>query len=486
MADVVERPGQVASELPTRYLPGVEYRDLPEPLPLRKIVGASVVLLATALGSGELIIWPYITTQVGVGLLWLAFVGFSMQYFLNMEIERYTLATGETAVVGFTRFWKPWGIIFALGAFLPNAWPGWATGGATVLSYLFGFGEGSVPIIAIIGLIAIGIAITASPVIYQTVEKVQFVLVGIIAVFMVVALVFATNASVWGGIITEAPAGAANFPSALSQLGIATLLGAIAFAGAGGANNLTQSNYIRDKGMGMGARIPRLVSPITGEEVAAPSLGYMMKTDEENMRRWRGWWKVANREQILTFYVIGLLTLIGLSVVVASLGITSDAADTTFLQAEAQALSARIGAWFGVFFYIAAFAILFSTNLGIIDYVSRLVADSLKVSFFRESRSITESRVYISVVWLMIVAGSIILLSGFDQPLLLLIIASSGGGVVMALYSWMLIVLNTRGLPAPVKLGGARLAIMYVIAVFFSFFSILLVYDVIRTNVFGA
>ena len=280
MADVVERPGQVASELPTRYLPGVEYRDLPEPLPLRKIVGASVVLLATALGSGELIIWPYITTQVGVGLLWLAFVGFSMQYFLNMEIERYTLATGETAVVGFTRFWKPWGIIFALGAFLPNAWPGWATGGATVLSYLFGFGEGSVPIIAIIGLIAIGIAITASPVIYQTVEKVQFVLVGIIAVFMVVALVFATNASVWGGIITEAPAGAANFPSALSQLGIATLLGAIAFAGAGGANNLTQSNYIRDKGMGMGARIPRLVSPITGEEVAAPSLGYMMKTDE--------------------------------------------------------------------------------------------------------------------------------------------------------------------------------------------------------------
>ena len=107
MADVVERPGQVASELPTKYLPGVEYRDLPEPLPLRKIVGASVVLLATALGSGELIIWPYITTQVGIGLLWLAFVGFSMQYFLNMEIERYTLATGETAVVGFTRFWKP-------------------------------------------------------------------------------------------------------------------------------------------------------------------------------------------------------------------------------------------------------------------------------------------------------------------------------------------------------------------------------------------
>lgn len=105
-------------------------------------MGASVALLATALGSGELTIWPYISTRFGIGLLWLAIVGFTMQYFLNMEIERYTPATGETAVVGFTRFRKPWGIIFALGAFLPNAWSGWATGGATMLSCLFGLGEG--------------------------------------------------------------------------------------------------------------------------------------------------------------------------------------------------------------------------------------------------------------------------------------------------------------------------------------------------------
>src|SRR5215208_7350315 len=62
----------------------------------------------------------------GVGLLWLATLGFLSQYFLNMEIERYTLATGETAVTGFSRFWKPWGIVFALGAILPNAFPGWA------------------------------------------------------------------------------------------------------------------------------------------------------------------------------------------------------------------------------------------------------------------------------------------------------------------------------------------------------------------------
>jgi hypothetical protein len=203
MAEATERRGELATELPSKYLPAVEYRDLPEPVPLRKIVGASVILLATAIGSGELIIWPYITTTVGVGLLWLAAFGFATQYFLNMEIERYTLVTGETAVTGFSRFWKPWGIVFALGAILPNAFPGWAASGATMITYLIG--GGSVPLIATIGLIAIGLAITVSPVVYQTLEKVEMVLVVIIVAFLLLAIVIATDASVWAGIVTEAP-----------------------------------------------------------------------------------------------------------------------------------------------------------------------------------------------------------------------------------------------------------------------------------------
>jgi hypothetical protein len=68
-------------------------------------LGASVILLATALGSGELILWPYITTQVGIALVWLSVLGITVQFFLNMEIERYTLVTGETAVTGFSRMW---------------------------------------------------------------------------------------------------------------------------------------------------------------------------------------------------------------------------------------------------------------------------------------------------------------------------------------------------------------------------------------------
>jgi hypothetical protein len=486
MAEATERRGELATELPSKYLPPVEYRDLPEPLPLRKIVGASVILLATAIGSGELIIWPYITTTVGVGLLWLAAFGFATQYFLNMEIERYTLVTGETAVTGFSRFWKPWGIIFALGAILPNAFPGWAASGATMITYLIG--GGSVPLIATIGLIAIGLAITISPVVYQTLEKVEMVLVVIIVAFLLLAIIISTDAGVWAGIVTEAPSGVANLPRYINELGIATILGAIAFAGAGGASNLVQSNWIRDKGLGMGARMSKIVSPITGEEEAAPSIGYMMRTDEENMRRWRGWWKVANQEQIFTFVILGLLTLIGLSVLVASVlpqGTYGEPGDIAFLQKEAQALGNQIGPWFETFFYVAGFAILFSTNVGIIDYVSRLTADTLKTGYLAQSQFWSESKIYFVIAWIMCIGGAAILFAGLEQPLVLLIIASSGGGVVMFLYSGMLIWLNRRALPEPLKLKSWRLVGMVITFVMFAVLSTYLVYWYVNAALTG-
>ena len=106
------------------------------------------------MGSGEYILWPYITTNVGLGFLWAAVVGVTIQYFLNMEIERYTLATGETAVAGFARFWKPWGILFCVFTIVPNMWPGWGTAGATIFTYLVG---GNPNVIAIIVLLSIGV-----------------------------------------------------------------------------------------------------------------------------------------------------------------------------------------------------------------------------------------------------------------------------------------------------------------------------------------
>jgi hypothetical protein len=462
--------------LPSKYLPAVEFRDLPEPVPLRKVTGASVIILATAIGSGEMILWPYITSQIGFVFMWAAVVGFAIQFFLNMEIERYTLATGESAITGFARFWKPWWWLFVVFALLQNFWPGWATGAATTATFVFGLGEDApvVPI-TIAALVAIGLTLTLSPVVYQAVEKIQGVLVVLIMLFVLIAIPTATTAEAWGALVTDG----VGFPVGQQGLGIALLLGALAFAGAGGANNLVQSNYIRDKGMGMGRHMPRIVSPITGHEEAKPCLGYMMPTDAENMRRWRGWWKVANWEQFITFFLIGVLSLIVLAVLAYStLGVGQvQEQDLAFLRLEGQALQDTVAPWFGTAFWIAATIALFTTNLGILDYTSRLIADQFKINALKDSPTWTESRIYAVTVWLMIVVGSLILLVGVDQPFVLVVISSSIAGVQMFIYSGLLIMLNRKALPKPLRVGGIRLAVLALSFLFFGFLSVLLVID---------
>jgi hypothetical protein len=472
-------PEHGQTTLPSKYLPPVEFRDLPEPVPLRKVTGASVIILATAIGSGETVLWPYITSQIGFIFIWAAVVGFGIQFFLNMEIERYTLATGESAITGFTRLWKPWWWLFIVFALLQNFWPGWATGASTTASFALGLGEDA-PIVpmTIAALVAIGITLTLSPVVYQTVEKIQFVLVALIMLFVIVAIPVATTSAAWGALATEG-IGDISFPIGQAGLGAALLLGALAFAGAGGANNLVQSNYIRDKGMGMGKHMPKIVSPITGHEEARPSLGYMFPTDDENMRRWRGWWKVANWEQFITFFLIGVLSLVILSVLAYStLPVGQVAArDLEFLFLEGETLQDVVAPWFGTAFWIAATIALFSTNLGIIDYTCRLIADQFKINALKDSRFWTESRIYVAFVWLMIVVGSLILVSGIDQPFVLLVIASSIAGVQMFIYSGLLMMLNRMALPRELRIGGIRLAVLGISFLFFGFLSVLLVLD---------
>ncbi|MPZ53431.1 MAG: hypothetical protein GEU79_11990 [Acidimicrobiia bacterium] len=473
-----ERPTAVtAEEVPDKYLPGVPYRDLPEPTTLRKIVGPSVILLAVSIGSGEFVLWPFISSRVGVALLWIAMIGILTQYFINMEIERYTLATGETAVTGFTRLWKPWAWLFILFTAIPWVWPGWATGATTTAGFVFGWDTGTVNVVTVLGLFAIGIALTVSPVVYNAVEKFQMVMVGVIMVFLVIALFLATNGEDWAGVVADAALPEmVGGPIADDAITVAVLLGALAFAGAGGSVNLAQSNWIRDKGMGMGAYAPRIESPITGNPEAIASIGAIFPSDEENLRRWRGWWKIANQEQFWFFFVLGFLSIVILAVLTASTVFGQDVGEGfDFIRAEGEVLGERIGTWFQTFFYLTGTVVLFSTNLGVLDHVGRVIADILKINWLRDSDRWTESNLYFAIVWAEIVFGSLILLFAIDQPLVLLVIASSLNGIVMFIYSILLIQLNRKALPEAIKIRGVRLGAMAWSVLFFGYFTVFLI-----------
>jgi len=456
----------VLDRFPTKHLPGVSVRDVPEPpRSTWRVIGPGIIAAGVGLASGEFILWPYIASQVGLVFLWAALIGVVTQWFINMEIERYTLATGETALTGFSRFWRHWGLVFAILVYFANLWPGWATSSATMFTYLFG---GNATWIAAGMLVLIGVTLTLAPVVYTALERVEFVKVGLVLLFIVVALVFAISAEAWGELPKTVTA--PRFPN---ELGFALMMSALAFAGTGGGQNLCQSNWIRDKGYGLGAYVPRLVSPLTGHEEAAPtSRGFIFEPDEGNMTRWRRWWKVANVEQAVTFGAISFITIVFMSMLAYSTVFAKDGLSNGigFLEAEGQELKTAVAPWFGTLFWVIGALSLFAAAMGIVDYTSRLAADVLKTSYTRQAN---ESKLYAGLVWGLIGVGIIVLLAGFDQPIVLLVIAAVVGGFMMFIYSGLLILINRRILPPPIRIRGVRLAMLIWSVVLFGTLSVL-------------
>jgi hypothetical protein len=455
----------VVAAFPTRVLPAPKLREMPAaPTNYRKLIAAGV-----GLASGEFILYPYIASQVGLVFVWAAMVGLLTQFFLNMEIERYTLATGETALTGFSRYWRHWGLVFAILTYFANLWPGWATSSATLLSYLFG---GTPRYIAIAMLLVIGLILTLAPVVYVALERAQMLKVAAVILLFVVAAIFAIGAEAWAAlpqVVTRA-----SIPAA--ELGFAVLLGALAFAGGGGGQNLVQANWIRDKGFGMGTYVPRLVSPITGEPEAAPSTGYVFEPTDENMARWRGWWRFANIEQLSTFVLITFVTILFTSLLAYSTvyGFPGLANNIGFIQTEGEVLGERVGPWFQYFFWFVGAFSLFAAAMGIVDYTSRLAADVIKTSY---ARNANESKLYTFLVWGLIAIGIVVLLVGFAQPIVLLVISAVVGGFMMFIYSGLLILVNRKVLPGPIKVRGVRLAALIWSILLFGVLSVLTFQD---------
>ena len=417
-----------------------------------RIIGPGVIAAGVGLASGEFILYPYIASQVGLVFVWAALIGLTTQFFLNMEIERYTLATGETALTGFSRFWRHWGLVFAALTYLANLWPGWATSSATLVTYLWG---GSVGWIAIGMLVTIALILTLAPVVYVALERAQMLKVAAVLVLVIVGSLFAIGSQAWGD-LPQIVTGA-RIPAA--ELGFAVLLGALAFAGAGGGQNLVQSNWIRDKGFGMGKYVPRIASPVTGKPEAAPGTGFVFEPTEQNLDNWRRWWSFANREQLYTFVLITFvsITFTSLLAYATVFGRPDLPDDIGFLRIEGEQLAAVVGSWFGAFFwFIGAFA-LFAAALGIVDYTSRLAADVLKTSYLRKA---TESTIYLALVWALVLVGCLVLLAGFAQPIVLLVISACVGAVMMVIYSALLIVLNRRVLLPQIQISKGRVAML--------------------------
>ena len=63
----------------------------PKAISFSKIIGPSFILLGLGLGSGEVILWPYLVSNYGLGIIWAAVLGILFQFFIDFYFVEATI-----------------------------------------------------------------------------------------------------------------------------------------------------------------------------------------------------------------------------------------------------------------------------------------------------------------------------------------------------------------------------------------------------------
>ena len=447
-------------------------------------VGPGVIVLGISIGSGEFLLGPAAFVKHGLTLLWVTSAAVLLQTIFNLELMRYTLATGEPVLTGFMRS-RPssrfWAWFYSILYFLQTGWPAWAANAAGAVFFLWArrlAGPAEASILYWIGVSTFLLTVVILLVgrrIERTLEILNWVLIAwILGSFLIIALIF-VPAETWmaagAGLVGFDPqSGTFNLmPDGLDPVLLAAL---VAYSGCGGMTNLTLTNWARDRGYGMGERVGYIPAAVGGAKVHLAHTGFMFQANEDNLSRWRGWWRIVHADQWGVFFLGGMLGMILPALLyvtflppgteIRGLGIAAALASSVGAQAGPALAGtiALLGAW-----------LLFKTQLDNMEGMVRALTDVLWTgsSRLRAWRGGDVRRVYYSVLAASVVWGMIAL--GMSQPIVLLQVGANVASVAFIVTSLHLLYLNTTLLPPALRPPMWRRCVLVAMAIFYGYFS---------------
>ncbi len=462
-------------------LPPMPIRKLPEAPEAAHILGPAMILVALGVGFGETFLWPRLVIVFGPEIRWLFLVGVIVQTIVMLEMARYAMATGESIFFGAARLAKPLMWFFFAVAILVYIWPGHISGGAEALEEITG-----IPwqLSASVGLIVIGIMFTVVTYIYNLIESLLAFLVGVLVIGSAIVGAIVGSLSDLG----EALLGTVRFdtgiPSeALNATWFPLVVGALAFAGPSGMQQMWYTLWLRDKGAGMGVHIPKVRGLLhAGEEETIPNAGHMFDTDDpDEMRKWNGWQKWLRYDAILLFFGTTMLVTIIFTVMAMNAAEVNPEARTALLEGDRDAAFPAMADAFGEaagildpIFFIFIAVVGFKASIGLFDAFARGQSD-MTYYFMPGAKRFKMAQLYSIYLWGVIIFGLIILNFGpADGPTQILDILAFLSTFVMGAYCLTLAACNRRNLPEKIRpkmiitvilvLGGSG----YLFALFYS------------------
>ena len=490
-----------AEPLPRTCLPAWEVAELPEPRPLgwrnmAGLIGPGIVMCGIQVGGGEWLLGPDVTARYGGGLMWIVTVAILCQVFYNLECGRYALYCGEPVFTGFMRtppgprLWLGTALILTL----PSLIPALSTNAAVLITALYRSrppDAGDATLITALAYACLGLVVLPVLVggkVYNTLQAVMAVKVFTVLGFcLLVGVVFVSPRGWWdvfsgfvefGNVPVENADGGEAVVNALGHywrhgqwplvaLGNVALLGAFAgYAGGGGLSNSTYSNFVRDKGWGMGGPVGAIPSAVGGHDVRLSHVGKVFEVNPENLRKWRGWWKYVLSDQLLVwapgcFMGMALPALLSIEFARDSpmFGKKIDYSQPLIV-ADGMRHAPALAGW-SALAWTASLAVglvvFLPSQMSIVDDVARRWTDILWTSSRRvrqRLRGDQASRVYYSilaayVVWSFVVVTVFLTLG--NPPALMATVIANLNNVALGATSFHLLWVNRNYLPAALR-----------------------------------
>jgi hypothetical protein len=450
-------------------------KNLPPAPSFWKLIGPSFIFLGLSLGSGELIMWPYLTSNYGMGIIWGALLGITFQFFMNMEIVRYALVFGESVFVGFWRRWKWWPVWFILSTFIAWGLPGFSAAGAQILNEMLGLGNET--LVAVGLLLLTGLVLSVGQTLYRTMEVFQKSIIFLGTPLILILVLILTKGSDWQAVGMGLVGKGEDYWFLPAGISLMSFLGAFAYAGAGGNLNLAQSFYVREKGYGMGHFAQKIKSLFAKGKSDGDIEGVTFPCNSENLAEFNRWWRVVNLEHFSVFWLLGFITILLMSILAFALvhdGTGVNLQGISFLFAESRLIGERTFGAMSTLFLIVVFMMLFSTQTGVLESTSRIISENFFLLFKgKKENKINLSQGFYLALWSQILFGVTVLLLGFEEPRFLLTLAAVLNAVCMFVHLGLTYYLNFKAMPEQLRPAFYRRAVLFIAFIFFGVFSFL-------------
>lgn len=384
-----------------------------------KLVGPGIILAAAAIGSGELILTPRAGALYGLSIAWIIVVSIVYKLALTLGLARYTIATGEDIFEGFShlpgpRYWFVWimAVIYLLGAV---GYAGISLACGSALYSLFP-SLSMVQWAVVVVVLAYLLLLSGS---YGPVEKASFFLSFVLIVGILYSLAALRPDLSWfvHGLAPKMPAGSGQ--TAVSLLGWT----------AGGTSTLIYSFWILEKGIGKG------------------------KSEEKGFKVW---FSLVRLDTGISYFLMAVISFAFLTIGVLVLSTAGpDGGPLIPAREETTAVLSRLltvvtGPQTKFVFLVAAFAILYSTVIGLVDGKSRALRSATRM-ILPQSRRISDKNLYRIFATLMCVIIFAFLFT--KRPVVLIVLISAVEAPVLSISAIVLIFLLRKKLPIALRPG---------------------------------